>query len=93
MTPMTFRKKPVDIQATQWDGTAANAKEIIDWILSAGGTARFHCLDDYCDYHVIAIDTLEGTMKASPADWIIRGFAGEFYPCKPEIFVATYDPA
>ena len=39
----------------------------------------------------IAIDTLEGTMKASVGDWIIKGVQGEFYPCKPDIFDATYE--
>jgi hypothetical protein len=39
----------------------------------------------------IAIDTLEGTMKASSGDFIIRGVQGEFYPCKPDIFKATYE--
>jgi hypothetical protein len=39
------------------------------------------------------IRTLEGTMHASPGDWIIRGVKGEFYPCKPDIFEATYEPA
>lgn len=40
----------------------------------------------------IAIDTLEGTMAARPGDWIIRGVQGEFYPCAPDIFDATYEP-
>ena len=39
------------------------------------------------------IKTLEGTMRAMPEDWIIRGIRGEFYPCKPDIFAATYEPA
>lgn len=39
------------------------------------------------------IDTLEGVMRADPGDWIIRGVKGELYPCKPDIFAATYDPA
>lgn len=39
----------------------------------------------------IAIDTLEGTMRALPGDWIIRGVQGEFYPCKPDIFAETYE--
>lgn len=41
----------------------------------------------------IAIPTLEGTMIASPGDWIITGVKGEIYPCKPDIFAATYEPA
>ena len=39
----------------------------------------------------VFIYTLEGTMAAVPGDWIIRGVQGEFYPCKPDIFDATYD--
>lgn len=39
----------------------------------------------------ILIDTLEGQMRADPGDWIIRGVKGEFYPCKPDIFDATYE--
>lgn len=38
-------------------------------------------------------ETLEGTMRVSLGDWIIRGVQGEFYPCKPDIFEATYEPA
>jgi len=41
---------------------------------------------------IVEIDTLEGTMTAAPGDWIIRGIKGELYPCKPDIFAATYDP-
>lgn len=56
----------------------------------------FRDFDDYAahvadDRGVFKIFTLEGTMEASPGDWIIRGVAGEFYPCKPDIFAATYD--
>jgi hypothetical protein len=40
----------------------------------------------------ISIITLEGIMEASPGDWVIRGVKGELYPCKPDIFEATYDP-
>ena len=39
----------------------------------------------------VLIDTLEGTMRANPGDWIIRGVKGEFYPCKSDIFEATYE--
>ncbi|MEE7714225.1 hypothetical protein V3J85_23230 [Bacillus sp. 5001] len=40
----------------------------------------------------ISIPTLEGVMTADEGDWIIRGVQGEFYPCKPDIFAATYEP-
>lgn len=41
----------------------------------------------------LAIQTLEGQMVARPGDWIIKGVKGEIYPCKPDIFEATYEPA
>lgn len=94
-----FRKKPVVIEAHQWDGTAAGATPIIDWILSAEGTARYTCSDpDRCAEHngdtphYLSIDTLEGTMVAHLGYWVIRGVAGEFYPCKPDIFDQSYEP-
>lgn len=40
----------------------------------------------------VKIETLEGTMTANPGDWIITGVKGERYPCKPDIFEATYEP-
>jgi hypothetical protein len=49
--------------------------------------------DVYRDGDKLMIATREGVMTASPGDWIIRGIAGELYPCKPEIFAATYEPA
>jgi hypothetical protein len=88
-----YRKKPVVIEARQWDGTAAGATPIIDWILTGEHSARYHDeTDDVPGARTeIAINTLEGTITASPGDWIIRGVQGEFYPCKPDIFAATYE--
>lgn len=94
----TFRKKPVEIEARQWDGTAAGATGIIDWILSAGATASYACADpDRCaefggdSPHNIRIATLEGSITASLNDYVIKGVQGEFYPCKLDIFAATYE--
>ena len=83
-----YRKKPVVIEAMHWDGYSVTATVIIDWMLANGGTARYHDGPS-----ALSIDTLEGTMTAAPGDWVIKGVKGEFYPCKPDIFVATYDPA
>jgi len=90
-----FRKKPVVIEARQWDGTALGAIPIIDWILTGPRSASYHDENDDVPgaRTEIAINTLEGVIYASPGDWIIRGVQGEFYPCKPDIFDATYDPA
>lgn len=93
-----FRKKPIEITAAQWDGTAEGATPIIDWILAAGGTANYICSDvDRCAVnhgdtpHWIAIQTPEGAMNAGLGWWVIRGMEGEFYPCKPSVFDATYE--
>jgi hypothetical protein len=64
------------------------ADAIQTW-LTAGG-AQFECANDALG-PCILIDTLEGQMRASPGDWIIKGVKGEFYPCKHEIFRATYE--
>ena len=83
-----YRKKPVVIEAMQWDGTAEGATPIIDWVLATGQrSARYDDQHEPC----IQIDTLEGTMRASAGDWIIQGVSGEHYPCKPDIFEATYE--
>lgn len=100
IAPTRFRKLPVEIDAMQWNGTAESATPIIDWILRNGQTATYLCSNpDRCAEHngdtphIISIRTLEGSMAATVGDWIIRGVANEFYPCKPEIFAATYEPA
>jgi hypothetical protein len=82
---MRFRKKPVEIEAMQWDGSIQSADEIEKW---SGKTA---CWADSNLETRIFIKTLEGEMRADPGDWIIKGVAGEFYPCKPDIFDKTYD--
>lgn len=91
-----FRKKPVEIEARQWDGTAEGAGPIIDWARENNGTINYRC-DDFekCPNtpHHLSISTLEGDMKASEGDWIIKGIKGEFYPCKPDIFKDSYELA
>lgn len=96
--PVKYRKKPVVIEAMQWDGSAESATPIINWVLDSGGTARYHehLLDGEYIAHpdpFLKIDTLEGVMIASTGDWIIKGVQGEFYPCKPDIFAKTYEVA
>lgn len=96
--PQKYTKKPVTIEAAEWDGTAAGAAIIIEWVLAGGGTARYACAGiEECDSdpssHWVEIDTLEGVMRVSPRDMVICGVQGEFYPCKPDIFAETYDEA
>ena len=92
-----YRKKPVVIEAMQWDGTAEGATPIINWVLQTGKrAARYREADPTYEPPVAAsirVDTLEGTMWASPGDWIVRGVKDEFYPVKPDIFEVTYEPA
>lgn len=84
-----YRKKPVVIEARQIDTMDYDDMcAIVAW---CGGRAIDWSDED--DFQVMAIDTPEGTMTAGPGDWIIRGVAGEFYPCKPDIFAATYEEA
>jgi hypothetical protein len=81
-----FRKKPVVVDAIRWLGH--NGEEIANFI----GEDCYANLDDPLK-PVLIIETLEGQMLASPGDWIIKGVTGEFYPCKPDIFEATYEAA
>jgi len=85
-TMTRYRKKPVEIEAVQYDG-------------------NFRCLDIFSIHDVkdfklgkesdgspyLLIPTLEGDMKCSKGDYVIKGIKGEFYPCKPDIFELTYE--
>ena len=74
-----FRKKPIVVEAVQYTGL--NFDEMEDFV---GGDAEFR-------NGGLLIATLECAMTASLNDWIIKGTKGEFYPCKPDIFEATYE--
>ena len=82
-----FRKKPIVIEAIQYNASPPNCAEICAW------ADIEHLPDDQCGCVPITISTLEGDMEAQPGDWVIKGVKGEFYPCKPDIFAATYEPA
>lgn len=75
-----YRKKPVVIEAAG-PITVDNVADIARWADAA-----------YSPMPAIFVETLEGEMRADLGDWIIRGVQGEFYPCKPDIFAATYEP-
>lgn len=83
---MKFVKKPVEIEAVQFIDTPERISQIAEFV---GGDLRVNYKDK--DNPFIPIETLEGTMKASVGDYIIKGVNGEFYPCKPDIFEKTYD--
>lgn len=82
---MKYIKKPVVIEARQYTGY--NYPEIQDWIT---GTTNIwpQWIHDYGDF---TISTLEGDLKVSKYDYVIKGVKGEFYPCKPDIFNETYE--
>jgi len=83
---MKFRKKPVVIEAFKWTG-GPDQTEDPEWIVAKikDGSSWFY-------ENNLVIRTLEGDMFASVGDWIIQGIKGEVYPCKPDIFEATYEP-
>ncbi|KAB7752779.1 hypothetical protein [Mycolicibacterium mucogenicum] len=95
MTVQKYRKKPVEIEAIQWDGSRASIEQACKWVNGFDHTGdpiltfEFYGHDDVSGQPLI--ETLEGDMAVSPGDWIIRGVKGEFYPCKPDIFAQTYD--
>jgi hypothetical protein len=102
---MKFRKKPVEVEAMRIDPDDDNRNEdgsesfldpnrrsiaeVSGWMLGHGFRGFKVALDGPFG---ISIQTLEGAMLAAPGDYIIRGVQGEFYPCKPDIFEATYEP-
>lgn len=89
-----YRKKPVVIEAIQWDGR--NFEEISNFV----GSALDYYIND-CAWRAgagqpvrhLTIKTLEGDMNVNIGDYIIKGVRGEFYPCKPDIFKETYEAA
>ncbi len=89
---MKYRKKPVVIDAAQYPGPSVSGVSDFlnfdEWLTANAGSHK-------CRYvgAELKIPTLEGEMTASPGDWIIRGVQGELYPCKPDIFEATYEAA
>jgi hypothetical protein len=88
-----YRKKPVVIDAVQWTGN--NLEEVLSQIdfqkLPSDGEYVNPGIGHTPLTGELDIPTLEGTMRAKPGDWIIKGVKGECYPCKPDIFDATYD--
>ena len=97
---MKYRKKPVVIEAMKLNGRTTNDHDVYLWV-EANSQGSFDPLADEVPASGVSIDpatgffliaTLEGVMQAKRGDYIIRGVQGEFYPCKPDIFEATYEP-
>lgn len=97
---MKYRKKPIVIEALQWTGYNYTEAEL--FVGEPVTKGRYEQASPYRGnrwtdgaYSISAkiISTLEGEMRCQPGDWIIKGIKGEFYPCKPDIFDATYEQA
>lgn len=93
-----FRKRPVVVEAIQWTGEQSNIRDLKKFcpeiqfhpfITLVSGTA---VTDFEFGSPMLRIMTLEGNHWAQLNDWILKGVKGEFYPCKPDIFEATYEP-
>ena len=83
---MKFRKKPVEIEAIQFDGSEDSAYTIAEKLNIDRKEFGYIPKSEQ-----MGINTLEGNMVADKGDWIIKGIKGECYPCKPDIFDLTYD--
>jgi len=75
-----YRKKPVVVEAMRFTGTPQSYNDLLDFMRA------LHVFD-----FQPVIDTLEGRMTVGVGDWVIRGVTGEFYPCKHEVFIQSYD--
>ena len=84
-----YRKKPVVIEARQWDGSVESYRSITEASEYKGMVCNM--LYDGQKVASFHISTLEGAHIVRPGDFIIKGIKGEFYPCKPDIFEATYE--
>lgn len=83
-----YRKKPVVIEAFEWTG-GLDQIEDPEWVVDAIRHGEIYYQGG--DAPHLTIETLEGDMRASVGDYIIKGVKGEIYPCKPDIFAATYE--
>jgi hypothetical protein len=83
-----FKKGPIEIEARQFLDDSSSY-ELLHWI-NDGQHAKGKRFADWTN-GILIVPTLEGEHIASAGDWIIKGVAGEFYPCKPDIFETTYE--
>lgn len=86
---MKYRKKPVVIEALQFVDKVDRVAELSEFMDNQELVVNYENPNN----PVMKIETLEGVMTASEGDYIIKGVNGEFYPCKPDIFEKTYEPA
>jgi hypothetical protein len=84
-----YRKKPVVVEAVTWIGNWYQSSP--EWFNEAIQSGKIFIKNDDDGERILLIDTLEGEMIAMAGDYIIKGIKGEIYPCKPDIFEATYE--
>ncbi|HEM6438279.1 hypothetical protein QQY84_03670 [Streptococcus suis] len=93
---MRYRKKPVEIEAVKLEDNKQSIINAIEFVYNVGMETNALGMDFEINKvrsdGGLIINTLEGNMLASFGDYIIKGIAGEFYPCKPDIFIETYEP-
>lgn len=89
-----FRKKPVEIDAIRNEGEWPPIMAWLDELAGGRASIPFGARPAITRNQdgTLNIETLEGTMRANVGDWLICGVKGEFYPCKPDVFGATYEP-
>ena len=87
---MKFRKKPVEIEAYQYDGTHYGLNKICREFWDMLVYTEINVFTD--KVKTFEIETLEGNHVVSEGDWVIKGIKGEYYACKPDIFKLTYEP-
>lgn len=96
-----YRKKPVIIEARCFGDNAGDQSDMARWVNENGGSLKL--FDGAAEQGKFSngygwrwthgsIETLEGIMRVNIGDYVIQGVQGEFYPCKPDIFEATYEP-
>lgn len=89
---MKFRKKPIEVEAVQYDGTPLSWFQIVHFTSKSNTPAFSAPKIPGGDVFFLTLRTREGDMVVSPGDWVIRGPSGEHYLRKPDIFAATYEP-
>jgi hypothetical protein len=85
MTPKRYHKKPVEVEAVQWDGSAEVQQQIVTW---AGGKISGWFDTEY----FLEVRDDSAILRVEADDWVVRGVQGEYYPVKPDVFRATYEP-
>lgn len=86
-----FTTKPIQVEARQWDGSAAGANALVAWVKD-GGMLAYYDTSQFPDALYVVVNTLNGPLCASPQDWLVCGASGEFSVYKPDVFTASFDP-